>query len=107
AWALISPLGTRYAGQLGLSSFEQALLVATPVLVGSLGRIPVGALTDALGARRMLPAIAGLTTLPVLFIGLIADTLPLLLLGGLFLGLGGTSFAGGVPPVNPGFAPQR
>jgi MFS transporter, NNP family, nitrate/nitrite transporter len=107
AWALISPLGTRYAGQLGLSSFEQALLVATPVLVGSLGRIPVGALTDALGARRMLPAIAGLTTLPVLFIGLIADTLPLLLLGGLFLGVGGTSFAVGVPHVNRWFAPQR
>jgi len=62
AWALISPLGARYADRLDLTSFEQALLVATPVLVGSLGRIPVGALTDALGARRMLPAIAALTS---------------------------------------------
>jgi NNP family nitrate/nitrite transporter-like MFS transporter len=107
AWALISPLGARYADRLDLTSFEQALLVATPVLVGSLGRIPVGALTDALGARRMLPAIAALTVLPVLFIGLVADSLPSLLLGGFFLGIGGTSFAVGVPHVNAWFAPSR
>jgi MFS transporter, NNP family, nitrate/nitrite transporter len=107
AWALISPLGARYAERLGLSSFEQALLVATPVLVGSLGRIPVGALTDALGARRMMPAIAVLTIPPVLFIGLVADSLPALLLGGFFLGLGGTSFAVGVPHVNSWFGPSR
>lgn len=107
AWALISPLGARYAEQLGLSSFQQALLVATPVLVGSLGRIPVGALTDALGARRMMPAIAALTIVPVLFIGLVADSLPTLLLGGFFLGLGGTTFAVGVPHVNSWFGPSR
>ena len=107
AWALISPLGARYAEQLGLSSFEQALLVATPVLVGSLGRIPVGALTDALGARRMMPAIAALTVLPVLFIGLVADSLSTLLLGGFFLGLGGTTFAVGVPHVNSWFGASR
>jgi NNP family nitrate/nitrite transporter-like MFS transporter len=107
AWALISPLGARYAEQLGLSSFQQALLVATPVLVGSLGRIPVGALSDALGARRMMPAIAALTIVPVLFIGLVADSLPTLLLGGFFLGLGGTTFAVGVPHVNSWFGPSR
>jgi NNP family nitrate/nitrite transporter-like MFS transporter len=107
AWALISPLGARYAEQLGLSSFQQALLVAAPVLVGSLGRIPVGALSDALGARRMMPAIAALTIVPVLFIGLVADSLPTLLLGGFFLGLGGTTFAVGVPHVNSWFGPSR
>ncbi|MGW3352908.1 hypothetical protein ACWDA3_57285 [Nonomuraea rubra] len=36
---------------LGLSAPQQALLVAVPVIVGSLGRIPVGALTDRNGAR--------------------------------------------------------
>src|SRR6266508_536775 len=107
AWALISPLGARYAERLGLSSFQQALLVATPVLVGSLGRIPAGALTDALGARRMMPAVALLTVLPVLYLGLVADGLTTLLLGGFFLGLGGTSFAVGVPHVNAWFAPSR
>lgn len=46
AWALLSPLGPRFKDGLDLSSFEQSLLVAVPVVVGSLGRIPVGALTD-------------------------------------------------------------
>ena len=49
AWALISPLGSAYREELGLSAIQQALLVAVPVIVGSIGRIPAGALTDRLG----------------------------------------------------------
>lgn len=41
AWALISPLASSYAKELGLSPVQQSLLVAVPVIVGSLGRIPV------------------------------------------------------------------
>ena len=55
AWALISPLGPlfREAGTLGeMSESDVALLVAVPVLVGSLGRILVGALTDT-GEQRV------------------------------------------------------
>ncbi len=107
AWALISPLGSTYAADLGLSAFQQALLVATPVVVGSLGRIPVGALTDRLGARVMFPIVSALTIVPVLFVGLVANSLALLLVGGFFLGIGGTSFAVGVPFVNSWFAPER
>ena len=107
AWALISPLGAAYRDQLDLTATQQALLVAVPVVVGSLGRIPVGALTDRLGARTMFPAITVLTIIPVLFVGLVADSYPLLLLGGFFLGLGGTTFAVGVPLINAWFPPQR
>jgi len=107
AWALISPLGVAYREQLGLTAFQQALLVAVPVVVGSVGRIPVGALTDRLGARVMFPAVSFLTILPVLFVGLFGDTYLLLLIGGFFLGLGGTAFAVGVPLVNSWFPPAR
>jgi NNP family nitrate/nitrite transporter-like MFS transporter len=107
AWALISPLGVAYREQLGLTAFQQALLVAVPVVVGSVGRIPVGALTDRLGARVMFPAVSFLTILPVLFVGLLGDTYPLLLIGGFFLGLGGTAFAVGVPLVNSWYPPAR
>ena len=107
AWALISPLGVAYREQLGLTAFQQALLVAVPVIVGSVGRIPVGALTDRLGARVMFPAVSFLTILPVLFVGLFGDTYPLLLIGGFFLGLGGTAFAVGVPLVNAWYPPAR
>ena len=107
AWALISPLGVAYREALGLTAFQQSLLVAVPVIVGSLGRIPVGALTDRLGARVMFPAVSFLTILPVLFVGLFGDTYPLLLIGGFFLGLGGTAFAVGVPLVNAWYPPAR
>ena len=96
-----------YREQLGLTAFQQALLVAVPVIVGSVGRIPVGALTDRLGARVMFPAVSFLTILPVLFVGLFGDTYPLLLIGGFFLGLGGTAFAVGVPLVNAWYPPAR
>lgn len=107
AWALISPLGVAYREQLGLTAFQQALLVAVPVVVGSVGRIPVGALTDRLGARVMFPAVSFLTILPVLFVGLFGDSYALLLVGGFFLGLGGTAFAVGVPLVNAWYPPAR
>ena len=107
AWALISPLGAAYRDDLGLSAFQQSLVVAVPVLVGSLGRIPVGALTDKLGARIMFPAVSFATVVPVLFIAMFGDSLGLLLLGGFFLGIGGTAFAVGVPFVNAWFAPER
>ena len=108
AWALLSPLGTRYKDLLSLSGSQQALLVAVPVIVGSLGRIPVGAMTDRFGGRVMFPLVSVATIVPVLFIGLAGQrSLVTLLIGGFFLGVGGTAFAVGVPFVNAWFPPER
>ncbi|QVT81160.1 putative nitrate/nitrite transporter NarK2 [Nocardioides aquaticus] len=111
AWALISPLGPMFrdTGSLGeLSESDVALLVAVPVLVGSLGRIVAGALTDRHGGRLMFPVISAVTIVPVLFIAFVAlDSYALLLVGGFFLGIAGTVFAVGVPFVNAWFPPER
>jgi NNP family nitrate/nitrite transporter-like MFS transporter len=108
AWALLSPLGPRLKDSLHLSAFQQAVLVAVPVIVGSLGRIPVGALTDRYGGRVMFPVVSLLTVIPVLYLGLAGhSSLPALLIGGFFLGIAGTSFAVGVPFVNGWFPPER
>jgi NNP family nitrate/nitrite transporter-like MFS transporter len=108
AWALLSPLGPTFQEDLRLSSFEQALLVAVPVVVGSVGRIPVGALTDRYGGRMMFPLVSAATIVPVLFLGLFGhSSLPALLIGGFFLGIGGTAFAVGVPFVNAWYPPER
>ena len=58
AWALLSPLAVSFTAALHLTPFQQALLVAVPVVVGSLGRIPVGALTDRFGGRVMFPIVS-------------------------------------------------
>jgi NNP family nitrate/nitrite transporter-like MFS transporter len=111
AWALLSPLGPlfRQTGSLGaLTESDVALLVAVPVIVGSLGRIIVGAWTDKYGGRLMFPLVSAVTVLPVLFIAFVAlDSFALLLIGGFFLGIGGTAFAVGVPFVNAWFPPER
>ncbi|MEK8227240.1 MFS transporter [Oerskovia sp. M15] len=101
------PLGGSYSKALDLSAVQQSVLVAVPVIVGSVGRIPVGALTDRFGARILFPLVSAATIVPVLFIGFVADTYPLLILGGFFLGLGGTAFAVGVPFVNAWYPPAR
>ncbi|MGW3355476.1 nitrate/nitrite transporter [Streptomyces bungoensis] len=108
AWALLSPLGPRFKDTLGLTSFQQSLLVAVPVVVGSLGRVPVGALTDRFGGRVMFPLVSAATIVPVLYLGLVGhSSLAALLTGGFFLGVGGTAFAVGVPFVGAWFPPER
>lgn len=111
AWALLSPLGPlfREQGTLGaLSESDVALLVAVPVVVGSLGRIVVGALTDRFGGRIMFPLVSLATIVPILFIGFFAlSSYWALIAGGFFLGIAGTTFAVGVPFVNAWFPPER
>jgi NNP family nitrate/nitrite transporter-like MFS transporter len=111
AWALISPLGPLFRdnGKLGtLSESDVALMVAVPVLVGSLGRIPVGALTDRFGGRVMFPLVSLATVVPVLCLGSFAQSsYVMVLVFGFFLGIGGTAFAVGVPFVNAWFPPER
>jgi len=108
AWALLSPLAVTFTTALDLSPFQQSLLVAVPVVVGSLGRIPVGALTDRFGGRVMFPIVSLATVVPVLFLGLFGhSSLAALLVGGFFLGIAGTAFAVGVPFVSAWFPPER
>jgi NNP family nitrate/nitrite transporter-like MFS transporter len=108
AWALLAPLGAHFRLVLHLSSFEQALVVAVPVIAGSLGRIPVGAMTDRFGGHLMFPVWSFATIVPVLFLGLVGyRSLAGLLIGGFFLGLAGTALGIGVPFVSAWFPPDR
>jgi NNP family nitrate/nitrite transporter-like MFS transporter len=106
AWALLGPLGPGIKERLGLSFTAQSLLVAVPVVVGSLGRIPVGALTDRLGARVMFPLVSLATTVPVLILSQVSSY-PALVVGGFFLGIGGTAFAVGIPHLTGWYPAAR
>jgi MFS transporter, NNP family, nitrate/nitrite transporter len=107
AWALIGPLGPGIKERLGLSFAAQSLLVAVPVLVGSLGRIPVGALTDRFGARVMFPIVSAATIGPLLTLAWVQTSYPAMVVAGFFLGIGGTAFAVGVPHVSAWYPPAR
>ncbi|MGV9376794.1 MFS transporter [Nonomuraea sp. NPDC003707] len=106
AWNLIGPLSGSYSRQLGLSPTQTSLLVAIPVVVGALGRIPVGVLTDRLGGRRMFAVICFVSIVPVLFVGW-SGSYGWALFWGFLLGIPGTSFAVGIPFVNAWYEPAR
>ncbi len=109
AWNLIAPLGVRYTEQFDLTSGQKALLVAMPVLVGSLGRIVTGALADRFGGRLMFSLLCFASVPPVLLVVFAGNrtSYPLLLASGFFLGIAGTTFAVGIPFVSAWFDPAR
>ena len=109
AWNMIGPLSTTYAGDMKLSSTEASMLVATPILVGSLGRIVSGPLTDRFGGRVMFIAVSLASIAPVLAVGAAgsARSYPLLLVFGFFLGVAGTIFAVGIPFANNWYEPAK
>ena len=51
AWGLVGGLASVFTGLYGLTASQTALLVAVPVLLGSLARLPMGMLTDRFGGR--------------------------------------------------------
>lgn len=106
AWNLLAPLAPEYRELLELTPLQVSILVAIPTLVGALARIPIGALTDRFGGRVMFTGVTALTIVPVVFLAFM-ESYPALLAGGLLLGLGGASFAIGIPFVNAWVTPER
>jgi MFS transporter, NNP family, nitrate/nitrite transporter len=109
AWNLVAPLGVLYTEILDLSPNQKSLLVAIPVLVGSLGRIATGALTDRFGGRTMFTVLCFASIGPVLLVAWAgeAESYAGLLATGFLLGIAGTTFAVGVPFVNAWYEPAR
>lgn len=105
-WGLISALAPTFTQAYGLSAKMKSLLIAIPVLLGSLGRIPAGMLADRFGGRRVFAALLILSAIPAAAIGFTTSFTQLLWLG-LFLGMAGTTFSVGVGFTSKWFAPEK
>ena len=106
AWGLIAAFAPRFREMLHLSASEAALLVAVPVLLGALARIPVGMLADRFGGRLVFTVLMLLVCVPA-FLTPLADSYQKLLVSGFFLGLAGSSFAVGVGFVSRWFDAEQ
>jgi NNP family nitrate/nitrite transporter-like MFS transporter len=106
-WSLLGPLGPDLQAELGLSDFQTSVMVAVPVLLGSLMRIPLGWLTDRRGGRVVFTALMAFSVLPLVALAVWHDSFGVLIALGLLLGFAGASFAVGVPFVNGWYEPQR
>ena len=106
AWGLMSAFAGRFRQAFDLSSTETALLVAVPVLLGSLARLPMGLLADRFGARLVFSSLMVAVSVPV-FLVPYALTYGSLLTTVFFLGLAGSSFSVGVSYVSKWSPPEK
>jgi NNP family nitrate/nitrite transporter-like MFS transporter len=81
--------------QMHLTPVQKSIAVAIPVLLGSLGRIPLGMLTDRLGGRSVFTAVMLLSIIPAFLMGGVHDYTHLVAYGFL-IGIGLASFSVGV-----------
>jgi NNP family nitrate/nitrite transporter-like MFS transporter len=109
-WVMFAIVGLPMRKELGLSDSEFALLVAIPVLTGSVLRVPVGIIADKVGGRATLVVILLLTAVPTWLVSQV-DTYDQALVLALGVGMAGTSFAAGIawvsawyPAAHQGFA---
>jgi NNP family nitrate/nitrite transporter-like MFS transporter len=104
-WGLISAQSTRFQGVMGLSDAQTGIIIAMPVLMGSVSRIPMGILTETYGGRKIFTALMLFCVIPLW--GLLhTPTYYGLLFWGFWLGMAGTSFAIGIPFVSKWFSPE-
>ena len=105
-WTMFSVIGIKIKGELGLSETEFGLLIATPILTGSLVRLPLGILTDRFGGRRVY--FIQMLLVAVATYGLhFADQLWQYLVIGLCIGLAGGSFAIGIAYTSAWFGKKQ
>lgn len=88
-----------------MTANQVAMATAIPVVLGSILRIPIGYWTNKFGARKLFFISFTLLLFPVYFISL-ADSYSDLLIGGLFVGIGGAVFSVGVTSL-PKYYPKE
>lgn len=110
AWVALGPAMRAIATELDLSEAVASLVRTLPVLVGSIVRVPVGVLSDRLGARGVFPALMLIAASGALLVAHAWDASSLLA-GAAVLGVAGTTFTVGAqaiisetPPARQGLA---
>jgi len=105
-WTMFSIIGIRIKSELGLNDTEFGLLVATPILTGSLIRLPLGVLTDRYGGRIVYFIQMLLVAIPTYGLAFATQYWQYLTIG-LFVGLAGGSFAVGIAYTSAWFPKEK
>lgn len=105
-WTLFSILGIKIKQDLGLTETQFGVLIATPILTGSISRLPLGIMTDLYGGRRVFTVLM-LCIVPAIYSITLATAYWHYLLIGLFVGLAGGSFAVGIAYTSAWFEKER
>lgn len=106
-WVLLGALGIYISKDLHLTVSQKGLLVALPVLSGSLLRVPLGLLADRFGSKRVGVAMLVFLFLPLLVGWRAGNSLSAFMAVGLMLGTAGASFAVAVPLASRWYPKER
>lgn len=105
-WTIFSIIGVQIKQDLGLSDTQFGLLIATPILTGSMSRLLLGIWTDQIGGRRVFTAVM-LCAAAATWLLTYMSSYEGYLFAALLVGLAGGSFAVGVPYVSKWFPKER
>jgi NNP family nitrate/nitrite transporter-like MFS transporter len=105
-WTVLAPLAPLFREQWGLSATQAGILVAVPVILGSIARIPLGIVTDRFGGRAVFTVLLYFLAVPLVLASL-SPGFGVLLAAAFVLGVAGAVFAVGVPFVVRWFPPRR
>jgi NNP family nitrate/nitrite transporter-like MFS transporter len=105
-WTIFSIIGVQIKQDLGLNDTEFGLLVATPILTGSLSRIFLGIWTDQYGGRLVYTLLMVAAAVATWLLSTV-ETYPMLLVAALGVGLAGGSFAVGIAYVSRWYPMER
>ena len=105
-WGLIAALAPTFTQLYTLSATQKSLMIAVPVLLGSIGRLFSGMLADKFGGRNVMAALLVFSAIPAVAIGF-STSFNQLVIFGLFLGIAGTTFPVGIGFTSRWFAQEK
>ena len=106
AWSIISPLMPFISQDIDISPGQISVILAIPVILGSVLRVPFGYLTNIVGAKWVFFWSFIVLLLPIFLLGQ-AQSPGMLMLSGFFLGIGGAIFSVGVTSVPKYFSKDK
>lgn len=106
AWSIVSPLMPYISQDVKVNPGQLSIILAIPVILGSILRVPFGYLTNIIGAKWVFFCSFVILLFPIFFLGQ-AQTPGMLMLSGFFLGVGGAIFSVGVTSVPKYFSKDK
>ena len=104
-WSILAPLMPYITQDITVEEGQKAIILAIPVILGSILRIPIGYYTNLLGSRLVFLVSFIILLFPVFYLSQAHSTTGLMI-AGFFIGLGGAIFSVGVTSI-PKYFPKE
>lgn len=104
-WSILAPLMPYISQGFNVPESQKAIILAIPVILGSILRIPIGYYTNLIGSRLVFLISFIILIFPVFYLSQATSTTGLMI-AGFFIGLGGAVFSVGVTSI-PKYYPKE